>query len=71
MIAGAALLIATPQLGTLLLISLERLLVGALLVVEEVLATALLMGTRAVIAGSWEGVGVKLQEAPLLSFKEN
>ncbi|GLI59426.1 hypothetical protein VaNZ11_001309 [Volvox africanus] len=48
-IAGVALLVATPQLLTFLVIAVERLLVGALLAVEEVLAGALLLGTRLVV----------------------
>lgn len=57
MVVGAVLLLATPQLLTFAIIPIERLLIGLLLAVEEVLAAALLGSARLVgtTALGWVG----------------
>ncbi len=56
MVVGAVLLLATPQLLTFALIPLERLLIGLLLAVEEVLA-AVLLGSARLVGMHWSGLG--------------
>ncbi len=72
-VAGAALLVAAPQLLTFLVIALERLLVGALLAVEGALASVLLLGTRLVCKGwsccqPWSRVSLRPAGVPLWRY---